>query len=96
MGPRLSKYNLFLVDRYLEDKDYGRSKEELHPAWIKDRDHLFLILEVKETTHSWKGTPGVRERRGHQTVVYHVIFPETLVLELILAKRCARAHSVGP
>ena len=59
--------NLLSVDRKLQDKDYGRSKEELCPTWIKDRDHLFLILEVKETyrtTHSQKGSLGVREGRG--------------------------------
>ena len=43
MGPRLSNWNLFPVDRYL---DYGRSNKELHPAWVKD---IFFILEVKET-----------------------------------------------
>ena len=34
------------MDRWLQDEDDGRSKEELHPAaWIKDRDHVtFLIL----------------------------------------------------
>ena len=68
MGPRLSKYNLFLVDRYLEDKDYSRSKEELHPAWIKDRDHLFLILEVKETSgrelHMCRKIPQGSEKGG--------------------------------
>lgn len=51
----------------LQHKGYGRSKEELRLAWIKDRNHLVLILEVKETprrTHSQKGSSGIRERKG--------------------------------
>ena len=48
-------------------KKTNKTKKELHPAWIKDRDHLFLLLEVKETsgaTHSQKHSSAVRERRG--------------------------------
>lgn len=36
----------------LQDKDYGRGKEELHPAWIKDREHVFLILEFREISRT--------------------------------------------
>ena len=41
----------------------------LRPAWMKDKDHLFLILEVKETpgttlSHSENRESGVREGRG--------------------------------
>lgn len=46
----------------LQDKDIRRSKEELSPYWIEDRDHLFCILEVQETftdyTCSEKFLPG--------------------------------------
>ena len=35
--------------RILQDKDYSRSKD---PARIKDRDHIFLMLEVKETSQT--------------------------------------------
>ena len=52
---------------------------------------MFLILEVKETsqtTHVQKGSSGVREGRGHQTIIGSVNFSETLALESILAKRC--------
>lgn len=49
MGLRLSSCHLLPVDRELEDTASARSKEGLRPAWIEDRDHLFLILEVKET-----------------------------------------------
>ena len=52
MDPRLSNCNVFPVDQILQDKAYGRSKGELPLAWIKDRDHLFLILEVKETSRT--------------------------------------------
>lgn len=51
----------------IQDKDYGSRKEELCLSWIKDRDHIFLILYVKETsrtTHEQKGSSGVREGRG--------------------------------
>ena len=30
-------------------QDSVRGREELSPAQIKDRDHIFLILEVKDT-----------------------------------------------
>ena len=67
----------------------------LGPTWIKDRDHLFLILEVKETsgtTHSEMLLRG-QGREGHQAIVHIVNFPETLALESILAKKCA--HTWG-
>ena len=48
------------MDRY--SKIVG-AREELSPAQIKDRDHMFLILEVKETfltIHVQKGASEVK------------------------------------
>lgn len=70
-----------------------------YPVGIKERDHLFLILEVKETsqtTHVQKGSSGVREGRGRQPIVHPVNFPETSLLESILAKRCHVCTGKGP
>ena len=46
MGPRLSSWSLSRVDRYSK---IAAAREELSPAQIKERDHIFLILKVKET-----------------------------------------------
>ena len=48
MGPRLSSWNLFPVDRYSKMKIIAGTRVELSPAQIKDRDHILLILEVME------------------------------------------------
>ena len=61
MGLRLSRWSLFPVDRYSK---IARAREELSPAQIKDRDHIFLILEVKETfptTHAQKRSLKVKK-----------------------------------
>ena len=58
MGPRLGSWSLSPVDRY--SKTAG-AREELSPAQITDRDHIFLILKVKEnflTIHAQKGSLG--------------------------------------
>lgn len=50
-------------EQILQGKADGRSKEE---PWIKERDHLFPMLEVKETsamTHAQKVPAGVRDAR---------------------------------
>ena len=46
MGPGLSSWSLSPVDRYSK---IAGAREELSPAQIKDRNRIFLILEVKET-----------------------------------------------
>ena len=46
MGPRLSSWSLSPVNRSFKTT---RVREELSPAQIKDRDHLYLILKFKET-----------------------------------------------
>ena len=53
-------------EQIFQDKHSSRSKEELHPAWIKDRSHPFLILEVKETLelHTQRKFPQGSEKGG--------------------------------
>ena len=48
----------------LQDKDYGRSKEELRPALIKAKDHIYFILETPGTIYSQNDSSGVREGRS--------------------------------
>ena len=63
MGPRLSSWNLFPVDRYSKMKIIAGTRVELSPAQIKDRDHIFLILEVTEvfpTIDSQRGSLEVK------------------------------------
>lgn len=51
-------------EQMLQDKGSDRSKEELCPAWMKDRGHTFLMLEVKETFGTTqKASSGVKEGR---------------------------------
>ena len=52
------------MDRYCKT---AKAREELNLAQIKDRDHIFLILEVKEmfpTTYAQKGSLEIRKGRG--------------------------------
>ena len=59
MGPRLNSWSSSPVDRNSKIE----AREELNPAQIKDRDHIFLILVVKETfptTHAQKGSLKVK------------------------------------
>ena len=44
MGPRVSSWSLSPVVRYSKMKITAGTREELSPAQIKDRDHIFLIL----------------------------------------------------
>ena len=63
MGPRLSSWNLFPVDRYSKMKIIAGTRAELSPAQIKDRDHILLVLEVMEvfaTVHSQRGSLEVK------------------------------------
>ena len=80
----------------LQGKDYGRSKEELHPAWMKDRDHIFLILRPRKPLEwNYMVTERffmVQRKEGHQIIVLPVNFPETLALESIMAKRDSHAQ----
>ena len=46
MGPRLSSQSLPPVDRSTQTAGV---REELSPAQMKDRDRVFLTVEVKET-----------------------------------------------
>ena len=60
MGPRLNSWCLSPVDRYAQDEE----EEEVSPAQRKDRDHIFLILKVKETfptIHVQKGSLEVKK-----------------------------------
>lgn len=53
---------------------------------MKDRNHLFRIPEVKETSgskHSQKGSKAQR-KEGHQSAIHPVNFPETLMLKSTL------------
>lgn len=45
-GPQAGQLELSPVDRYSK---IAGAKEELSPAQINYRDHVFLILELKET-----------------------------------------------
>ena len=58
MGPKLSSWNLSPVDRYF------KSKDGLRPVWIKDRDHAFLILEVKVTPQAMQVQKGSSRKEG--------------------------------
>lgn len=82
----------------LQDKDYGRRKEELSPTWIKDKEagyFSFLRSKKPPELHMHRKVPGDQRREGHQTILLLVNFPETLALESILSKRCT--HRVeGP
>ena len=63
MGPRLSSWNLFPVDRYSKMKIIAGTRVELSPTQIKDRDHIFLILEFTEvfpTIDSQRGSLEVK------------------------------------
>ena len=68
-----------------------KDNSKIKAAWINDRDHLFLILEVKETSgtaHSQNDSSGLRGRRG--TRPQHTQpTPKTRVRASILAKRCS-------
>ena len=66
-GSQAEQFKSVPREQILQDKDYSRNKKKLWPAQMKHRDPIFLILEVKETsgtTHSQKGSLGVREGRG--------------------------------
>ena len=56
------------MDRNSQDEDNSRSKRGAEPCLDKrKRDHIFLILEVKEiflTTHEQKGFLGARKGGG--------------------------------
>ena len=67
---RLSSWSLSPMDRY---SSVAEAREELSPAQIKD--HLFLILEVRETfltTLAQKDFLEVK-RRGRQAIVRDVL-----------------------
>ena len=58
----------------------------------KDKMTIFIIFEVRETSptgHVQKGSLGVKKGMGHYFIICAVNLPETLMLESILAKRCA-------
>lgn len=95
MGPRPSNLPLFPVGRNLQDNDYGRSKEELHPCCLDKRGHLFLPLRSRRPPELHAGRKVLRSQKqeGHHTIVRPANFPETLTVEL--AKRCARTGE-GP
>ena len=57
-----------------QDKDDGRGKEDLCPAWIKNEETI-LILEVKETSQT---THVQKVCSGSEKGVYPVNFPGTL------------------
>ena len=64
MGPRLSIWSLSPVDRYSK---IAGARDKLSPAQITDKDHIFLILEVKETF------PTIQAQRGSLEVKNRVM-----------------------
>ena len=69
------------MDRYCKT---AKAREELNLAQIKDRDHIFLILEVKEmfpTRHAQRGS-----LEGKKQVMS--IYPWASLPESVLAKGC--------
>ena len=59
-GPQAEQLEFVPVGRYSK---IAEVREELRPAQIKDRDHIFLILEVEETfltIHAQKGSLKVK------------------------------------
>ena len=62
------------MDRY--SKTAG-AKEELSPAQINDRDHVFLILELKENFQLYmcKKAPQKSKGRGCHLIVSNVNLP---------------------
>ena len=71
-GSQAEQLQCVLFAQILQDKDYGRSKEELHPAWIKDKETTYFSFLrsrrppelYRRTTHVQKGSSWVREGRG--------------------------------
>ena len=65
-GPQAEQLESVSCGQILQDKAKGRSPEELHPAWVKDKPHI-LTLEVKETsptTHAPNGSLWVKNGEG--------------------------------
>ena len=59
---RLSSWSLSPMDRYSKT---ASAREKLSPAQIKDRDHIFLILKIKDTfptMHLQRGSLEVKKR----------------------------------
>ena len=63
----------------------------MSPAWIKDKETIyfsFLRSRRPPHLHRCRKVPQGSEKGGALTTIYPGNFPETLVLESILAKRC--------
>ena len=98
MGPRLSNWNLSPADRYFKMKIMaGARRSCILLGWKIKRSH---------SSHPWgqgdlqnytctERFPRDQKREGHQTIAHPGNFPETLVLESILAKRY-KSKGEGP
>ena len=61
--PHMEQLESVPCGQTLQDEDNSRREEKLSPVWKKIRDHIFLILEIKETfptTHAQKGSLGAK------------------------------------
>ena len=92
MGASLSSWNLSR-EQIFQDKDNGRSKEELSPAWRENKETTyFSFLRSRRSPRLHKDFCAKRLLRGQRTQGtpdHNMFFPETLALESILAKSCA-------
>ena len=67
-GPQAEQLGSLSCGQVLQDRAKGRSTEELHPAWVKDKPHI-LILEIKETSptaHAQNGS--LQVKNGGSTI----------------------------
>ena len=68
MGPRLSNWSLSPIDRY---SDNDRSKEELSPAWIEDKETTYFLFSGQGDLPDYTCTEKLL--RGQKGMVHHPI-----------------------
>lgn len=80
----------------LQNKDYGRSKDKLSPAWIKEKQvtyFSFLGSKRPSELHMYRKVLRGQRREGAPAHRTSCQLPRDLVLESILAKRCTRTQT---
>ena len=78
-GPQAEQLESVPSGQILQDKDDGRSKEELHPAWVKDKETTYFSFlgqgDLWNYTRAESFLRG-RRRNGPQSAVHPTSFPE--------------------
>ena len=93
-GPQAEQLESVPCGQTLQDEDNSRSREELRPAWIRDKEttyFLFLRSRRPPRLHVCRKAPRGQKGRGHHPIIGGVNLPIGLCTRIhILVKRCAR------